>query len=152
MSECDYCRISKIRHVGLVPVSKCFFLRWWRKSLISLGFFRSIWSICNVVSRCLGLYWSIRVTRNTATLPPACHDSFVSRPEESAQRFIHSLLLHCTRMERGAQLRDELKGLRLGEKTTEAVRILPLQCVIVYGVLWWWVCVVTPMISSLSYV
>ena len=28
-------------------------------------------------------------------------------------------------MERGAQLRDELKGLRLGEKTTEAVRILP---------------------------
>ena len=42
-------------------------------------------------------------------------------PEESAQRFIHSLLLHCTRMERGAQLRDELKGLRLGEKTTEAV-------------------------------
>lgn len=53
--------------------------------------------------------------------------SFVARncaaamPEESAQRFIHSLLQHCTRMERAAHVRDELKGLRLGEKTTEAV-------------------------------
>eukprot|EP00913_Durusdinium_trenchii_P017353 g16319.t1 len=64
--------------------------------------------------------------------------------EPSAERFIYSLLQHCTRMERGrrgsgltscvigtlakprvnargAQLRDELKGLRLGEKTTQAV-------------------------------
>eukprot|EP00438_Fugacium_kawagutii_P002185 Skav228819 [mRNA] locus=scaffold359:434950:437674:+ [translate_table: standard] len=41
-------------------------------------------------------------------------------PEDCAERFIHSLLQHCTRMERGAQVRDELKGLRLGEKTTEA--------------------------------
>eukprot|EP00439_Symbiodinium_sp_Y106_P060575 s4_g8.t6 len=39
----------------------------------------------------------------------------------SAERFIHSLLLHCTRNERGTHLRDELKGLRLGEKTSEAV-------------------------------
>ena len=38
----------------------------------------------------------------------------------SAERFIHSLLLHCTRNERGTHLRDELKGLRLGEKTSEA--------------------------------
>ncbi|CAJ1402021.1 unnamed protein product [Effrenium voratum] len=42
-------------------------------------------------------------------------------PTASAERFIHSLLLQCTRQERGAQLRDELKGLRLGEKTSEAV-------------------------------
>ncbi|CAJ1339742.1 unnamed protein product [Effrenium voratum] len=41
-------------------------------------------------------------------------------PTASAERFIHSLLLQCTRQERGAQLRDELKGLRLGEKTSEA--------------------------------
>lgn len=72
MSECDYCRISKIRHVGLVPVSKCFFLRWWRKSLISLGFFGSIWSICHVVSRCLGLYWSITVSNPKHCYAAAC--------------------------------------------------------------------------------
>ena len=44
----------------------------------------------------------------------------VPREDKSAERFIHSLLLHCTTNQRGAMVRDEIKGLRLGEKTSEA--------------------------------
>eukprot|EP00928_Gymnodinium_smaydae_P086898 TRINITY_DN7129_c0_g1_i1.p1 TRINITY_DN7129_c0_g1~~TRINITY_DN7129_c0_g1_i1.p1 ORF type:complete len:1038 (+),score=222.29 TRINITY_DN7129_c0_g1_i1:137-3250(+) len=41
--------------------------------------------------------------------------------EPCAERFIHSLLWHCARHERGAKFRDELKGLRLRERTQQAV-------------------------------
>jgi len=41
--------------------------------------------------------------------------------EACAQRYIHTLLWHCARDERGVRFRDDLKGLCLREKTTHAV-------------------------------
>ena len=45
----------------------------------------------------------------------------VGMNEQSAEQFIHALLWHCARHERGSQLRDELKGLCLSERTQQVL-------------------------------